>query len=155
MYQSNYSKNMTVVVLLHLWLSMHKPTIHRKTSKSSFLHHPLTKPLLITTMFLFFPCDLLFSTYTTVSVIQLKMYISRNICFQFRIRMLHLLIAQEVITSFSTNTYRVLGPNFAIRCAVKDRCHLWHKRKIKEMSPLCYFGPYWKFTMCSEWSVYA
>ena len=64
---------------------MHKPTIHCKTSKSNFLHHPLPELLLVTTMFFFFPYDSLFSSYTTVSVIQLKMYISRNVHFQFRI----------------------------------------------------------------------
>ena len=58
---------------------MHKPTIHRKTSKSSFLHHPLTKPLLTMLMFSLFPYDLLFSSYTMVRMIQLKMYISRNV----------------------------------------------------------------------------
>ena len=69
----------------NMWPCMRKPTIHRKTSISSFLHHPLTEPLLITMMFSFFPYDLLFSSYTTVSVIQMKMYISRNVRFQFRI----------------------------------------------------------------------
>ena len=61
-------------------------TVRRRTSKSSFLHHPLNEHLLIMMMFSFFPCDLLFSSYTTVSVIQLKMHISRNVRFQFRIR---------------------------------------------------------------------
>ena len=67
---------------------MHKPTIHLKTSKSTLLHHPLTELLLITMMFFFFPYNLhvLFSSYTTISVIQLKMYISRNVRFQFCIR---------------------------------------------------------------------
>ena len=65
--------------------SMHKPNIHRKTSKSRFLHHPLTELLLITMMFFFFPYDLLFSSYTTVSMIQPKIYISRNVRFRFRI----------------------------------------------------------------------
>ena len=71
-----------------VWPSMHKPTIHRKKSKSSFLHHPLTELLLIMTMFFIFPYELLFSSYTTVSVIQLKMYTSRNVRLQFRIRTL-------------------------------------------------------------------
>ena len=69
----------------HIWPSMHEPTIHHKTSKSSFLVHPLTELLLITTLYFFFPYDLLFSSYMTVSAVQLKMYISRNVHFQFRI----------------------------------------------------------------------
>ena len=36
----------------------------------------------------FFPYDLLFSIYNTVNVIQLKMYISRNVRFRFCIRTL-------------------------------------------------------------------
>ena len=68
-----------------LHIIVHKPTINRKTAKFSFLHHPLTEPLLITTMFFFHPYDLLFSSYTTVSVIQLKKLISRKVHFQFRI----------------------------------------------------------------------
>ena len=56
-------------VCSEMWPSMHKPTIHRKTLKSSFLHHPLTELLLIATMFFFFLYDLLFSSYATVSVI--------------------------------------------------------------------------------------
>ena len=140
---------------------MHKPTIHCKTSKSSFfLHHPLTELLLTTTMFFFFPYDLLFSGYTTVSVIQLKMYISRNVYFQLRNwkwTLLILLIVQELIASFSINTYKVRGPNFARRCVEEGRCHLWHtcKCKIDELHLVCYFGPYWNFTFCGEWSVYA
>ena len=50
-----------------------------------FLHHPLTELLLIMTMVFFFPHDLLFSSYMTVSVIQLKKYISTNVRFHFRI----------------------------------------------------------------------
>ena len=74
-----------VCVLLYMWPSMHKPTIHHKTSKSSFFHHPLTKLLLITTMFSQFPYDIFFSRYTTVCVLQFKMHISRNVHFRFRI----------------------------------------------------------------------
>ena len=37
-------------------------------------------------VYLCFPYDLLFSSYTTVSLIQLKMHISRKVRFQFRIR---------------------------------------------------------------------
>ena len=55
---------------------MHKPTINRKTSKSSFSNHPLTERLLITNMCFFFPYDLLFMSYATVGVIQVKMSIS-------------------------------------------------------------------------------
>ena len=65
---------------------MDKPTIHRKKNKIQILHHPLTELWLIMTMFFFSANDLLFSSYTTVSVIQLKMHISRNVRFQFRIR---------------------------------------------------------------------
>ena len=54
------------------WPSRQKPTIHRKISKSSILHHTLTDVLPITTMFFFFPYDLLFTSYTTISVIRLK-----------------------------------------------------------------------------------
>ena len=43
--------------------------------------------------------------------------------------LLRLLIAQELIASFSTNTCRVRGSNFARWCVVEDSCHLWHKRK--------------------------
>ena len=68
------------------WPSMHKPTIHRKISTSSFLHHPLTDLSLITTTFFFLPYNLLFSSYTTVSVIRLIMYISRNARSRFCIR---------------------------------------------------------------------
>ena len=74
------------IYIAYMWPSMHKPTIHCKTSKSIFLHHTLTELLLITTVFFFFPYDLLFSSYTTVSVIQLKMHISRNVRFRFCIR---------------------------------------------------------------------
>ena len=35
-----------------------------------------------------------------------------------------LLIAQEIITSFSTNTYKVHGPNFARRCVVEGTYYL-------------------------------
>ena len=104
----------TLMYITQMWPFLHKPTIPCKTSKSSFLHHPLTELLLITTMFFFFPSNLSFSSYmyTTVSVIQLKINISRNVCFQF-VFVLHLLIAQEIIASFLTNAYKVSEPNFA------------------------------------------
>ena len=62
---------------------MRKLPSHCKTSKSCFLHGPLTELLLIMTVFSFLPYDLLFSSYTTVRVIQLEMYILRNVRFQF------------------------------------------------------------------------
>ena len=66
---------------MYMWPFMHKSTVHRKILTSSFsLHHPLTKLLLITMMSSFLQYDLLFSSYTTVSVIQLKMYILRWLC---------------------------------------------------------------------------
>ena len=51
-----------------MWPCVHKPTIYRKTSKSSLLHHPLTEFLLIKTMFFFFVYDLLFSLTLSVSL---------------------------------------------------------------------------------------
>ena len=59
-------------------ISMHKLTIYRKTLQSSFLHHPLTELLLITTMYIVLKlyngkCD------------TAEMYIPRNAHFQFRI----------------------------------------------------------------------
>ena len=51
-----------------------------------FLRHPLTELLLTTKMVFFFPHDLMFSSYMTARVIQLKINILRNIRFQFRIR---------------------------------------------------------------------
>ena len=107
---------------------MHKPTIHCKTSKSSFLHHPLTELLLITTICFIFPHDLLSSSYTTVSVIQLKIHLSRNV-HSNSVFVLHLLTAQELIASFLRNAYKVSRPNFARRCVVEGGCHLWHKCK--------------------------
>ena len=64
---------------------------------------------------------------------------------------LRFLTAQELIASFSMNTYRVSGPNLARRCIVEGRCRLWHKCKTDKLCPVCYFGPYWKITFCSEW----
>ena len=60
-----------------MWPSMHKPTIHHI--------HSLTELLVIMMVFFFYPYDLLFLSYTMVSVIRLKMYISRSVRFQFRI----------------------------------------------------------------------
>ena len=56
--------------------------------RNPVLRHPLTELLLITTNFLFFQYDLLFSSYRTVHVcvIQLKMSISRNVRFELRFR---------------------------------------------------------------------
>ena len=71
----------------HMCPSLHKPTIHRTTLKLTF--YIILLPNFcwyITTMYMLSSYNLLFSSYTTVSVIQLKMYISRNVCFQFRIR---------------------------------------------------------------------
>ena len=78
------------------------PTIHRKTLKSSLLHHPLTELLLTMTMFSIFLYDLLFSSYTTLyetvyevilrymkctfQLYPIEIYISRNVRFQFRNR---------------------------------------------------------------------
>ena len=42
---------------------------------------------------------------------------------------LRLLTTQELITSSSTNTYKVSGPKFARRCVVKWKCYLRQKRK--------------------------
>ena len=92
---------------------MHKPTIHCKIPKSSFLHHNLTELLLITTMFFFFPYDLLFSSYTAVSVIQLKMYTSRNVHFRFHIRTLFTNSPRTNHFVFD-ESYRVHGPNFTV-----------------------------------------
>ena len=41
-----------------------------------------------------------------------------------------LLTAQELIASFSMNTYRVSGPNFARRCVGEGRCHKCENRQI-------------------------
>ena len=54
---------------------------------------------------------------------------------------LRLLTAQELIASFSTNAYRVSGPNFARRCVVECRCCLWCKRKIDEIASCTLFWP--------------
>ena len=133
--------------------SMHKPNIYRKTSKSSCLHHPFTEILLITMMF-FYPYDILFSIYTMVSVIQLKMYNSRNFRFQIHIHTAFT-NSYELIASFLMNAYKVCGTNYTRRWIVEGRCHSWNKHKIDELRPVCYFGPYWKFTFCGEWLVYA
>ena len=42
------------LLFCEMWPSMHKPTIHRTTSKFNFLYHRLTELFVITTMFLFF-----------------------------------------------------------------------------------------------------
>ena len=47
-------------------------------------------------------------------------------------------------------TCRVREPNLATRWVVEGRCHLWHKRKIDELRPVCCFDPYWKLTFCGE-----
>ena len=68
----------------------------------------------------FFPYNMhvvLFSSYTTAIVMQLIMCLLRNVYFQFRIRT-PFTKAQELIASFSTNTYRVRGPNLARRYVV-------------------------------------
>ena len=77
---------------------MHKPTIHSKTSNSIFT----------SSFYGTFADNVLFSSYMTVHVIQLKMYILRNVCFQFFIGAF-LLTAQELITSFSTNTIKLVA----------------------------------------------
>ena len=130
--------------------SMHKPTIHRKILNSSFLHHPLTEHLLITMIF-FSPHNLLFSSYATISVIQLKMHSSRNVRFKFHIR-------TPFTNSPRTNHFvfdeclQNCGPNFA-RCVVECTCrfHLWHKREIDQLHP----AQYWKIAFCGQRSVYA
>ena len=122
----------------YMWPTMHKPTIHRKISKSSFSHHPVTELLLITTMFFFSQYNLLSSSYTTVSVIQLKMYISTNVRFHFRIRT-PFTKSPRTNRFFSTYAYGVRGPNFARLCVAWGRCHLWRNSKIDEMRPVGYW----------------
>ena len=74
-----YTHNVTV----YAWTD-HSP----QNIQIQFLHRPLTEHLLIMMMFFFFPNNVLFSSYMTVSVMQLKKHISRNVHFQFHIRTL-------------------------------------------------------------------
>ena len=64
-------------------LCLNRPFMSKQRNSVFFLYHPLTEFLLITTLFFFCPYEVLFSSYTTVSVVQLKMLISRNTRFQF------------------------------------------------------------------------
>ena len=61
-----------------------------------------------------------------------------------------LITAQKLIASFSMNTYRVGGQNFARRCIVEGWYNLWHKCKIDKLRPVCYFGLYWLITFHGE-----
>ena len=100
-----------------------------------------------------FPYHLLLSSYTTKRVIQFKMYISR--ISRFQILVPTLFTKSPRTNHFVFGEYRGSGTNFARRCVAEGRCHLWHKCKINELRPVCYFGPYWKIAFCGEWSVYA
>ena len=83
-----------------------------------------------------------------------QLYISRTLRFQIHIRTpfpnsprTNHFIFNECIQSSWTE--------FVRRCIAERRCRLWHKYKIGELRPVCYFGPYWKLTFCGERSVYA
>ena len=104
-----------------------------------FLHNPLTELLLITTMFFsiqwLIVLKLYDGKYDTVENFPFEKCPVSNFVFVLR-----LIIAQQLIASFSMNAYRVRGPNFARRCAVESRYYLWHKRNIDKLCPVCYFG---------------
>ena len=139
-------------VKLHMWPSMHKSTIHRKTSKSSFLHRPLTKLFLVTTMFLFFSIQLLVLKLYDCDTVECTYWEMSVSNFIFILRLLN---SPRNIRFVFDEYYRVSGPNFARRGIIECIDSIFDKREIDKYRPVCYFDPYWKIAYCGELLVYA